>query len=222
MAVAIERGKKRTVASALEWPGWTRIGRDDDDALQALVDYAPRYAGAIRQAKLKAPRPASPADLTVVEDIAGNATTDYGVPGMAPARDGDALDAVELRRLEAILSASWQALERTAASAAGRPLRKGPRGGGRELEKIIEHVVDAHAAYLSTLGHQADPRGEQPGLDYIAALRAATHEGLALAIDGRLPAVGPRGGKRWSPRYFVRRAAWHILDHAWEIEDRIE
>jgi hypothetical protein len=26
---------------------------------------------------------------------------------------------------------------------------------------------------------------------------------------------------RWPPRYVVRRAAWHVLDHAWEIEDRI-
>jgi hypothetical protein len=26
--------------------------------------------------------------------------------------------------------------------------------------------------------------------------------------------------KLWSPRYFVRRSAWHALDHAWEIEDR--
>jgi hypothetical protein len=26
--------------------------------------------------------------------------------------------------------------------------------------------------------------------------------------------------KTWSPRYYVRRAAWYALDHAWEIEDR--
>jgi hypothetical protein len=27
-------------------------------------------------------------------------------------------------------------------------------------------------------------------------------------------------GKRWPPRYAARRIAWHVLDHAWEIEDR--
>ena len=35
------------------------------------------------------------------------------------------------------------------------------------------------------------------------------------------PLPDPRTTKRpWSPRYAVRRAAWHVLDHAWEIEDR--
>ncbi len=25
----------------------------------------------------------------------------------------------------------------------------------------------------------------------------------------------------WTARSFVRRVAWHTLDHTWEIEDRI-
>jgi hypothetical protein len=45
-------------------------------------------------------------------------------------------------------------------------------------------------------------------------------EGLEHAVTDGIPARGPRGGKRWSAPYFVRRAAWHVLDHAWEIEDR--
>jgi len=24
----------------------------------------------------------------------------------------------------------------------------------------------------------------------------------------------------WPARYAIRRTAWHVLDHAWEIEDR--
>jgi hypothetical protein len=46
-------------------------------------------------------------------------------------------------------------------------------------------------------------------------------DGLTAAAQGKIPAQGPRGGKRWSPRYFVRRVAWHVLDHAWELEDRL-
>jgi hypothetical protein len=46
--------------------------------------------------------------------------------------------------------------------------------------------------------------------------------GLVASVRGELPTEGPRGGVRWSARYTVRRAAWHTLDHAWEIEDRIE
>jgi hypothetical protein len=44
---------------------------------------------------------------------------------------------------------------------------------------------------------------------------------LEAAARGELPRVGPRGGLRWTPRFYVRYSAWHILDHAWEIEDRL-
>jgi hypothetical protein len=46
-------------------------------------------------------------------------------------------------------------------------------------------------------------------------------DALEASARGEIPARGPRGGRRWSPRYFVRRATWHILDHVWEIEDRM-
>ena len=42
----------------------------------------------------------------------------------------------------------------------------------------------------------------------------------AASAHGEVASHGPRGGVRWSARYFVRRAAWHALDHVWEIEDR--
>ena len=31
----------------------------------------------------------------------------------------------------------------------------------------------------------------------------------------------PDRGERWPMPYAARRIAWHALDHAWEIEDRI-
>ena len=61
------------------------------------------------------------------------------------------------------------------------------------------------------------------GLDAIAArddVREAAVQALERAAAGELPERGPRGGKLWSAHYFVRRAAWHVLDHAWEVEDR--
>ncbi|HXH23012.1 MAG TPA: hypothetical protein VNN10_13375, partial [Dehalococcoidia bacterium] len=99
--------------------------------------------------------------------------------------------------------------------------RKGPRGGGREAPAIVRHVLESEAGYLSALGRSfrpGDPAG--PAAEALR-LRDAVREGLAAAARGEIPPVGPRGGRRWSPRYFVRRAAWHLLDHAWEIEDRL-
>lgn len=54
----------------------------------------------------------------------------------------------------------------------------------------------------------------------MARTRAAIRAALVAAARGELPERGPRGGAIWTPRYYVRRAAWHTLDHAWEIEDR--
>jgi hypothetical protein len=46
----------------------------------------------------------------------------------------------------------------------------------------------------------------------------ATLEALARGDDPEDPSAVKR---RWSPRYFVRRSAWHAVDHAWELEDRV-
>ena len=51
-----------------------------------------------------------------------------------------------------MLRACWRAFDRAAAKAEGVELRKGPRGGGRDLDQIVEHVLDADGAYLGALG----------------------------------------------------------------------
>jgi hypothetical protein len=170
--------------------------------------------------KLRAPRDAS--EFRVVERLEGNATTDFGAPGMIPHADAQPLDAAELQRLKALLAAYWQAFDAARNAALGRELRKGPRGGGRELEAIVEHVLGAERGYLSQLGWKLgkDQAPDQDG--ELRRVRAAILEALPAAARGDLPARGPRGGLRWPPRYFVRRAGWHVVDHLWEIEDRLE
>jgi hypothetical protein len=51
--------------------------------------------------------------------------------------------------------------------------------------------------------------------------REAIRAALAAGARREIPRQGPRGGALWTPRYFVRRSAWHTVDHLWEIEDRI-
>ncbi len=128
--------------------------------------------------------------------------------------------ASDLERAIAILKACWRSFDRAVKNAGGRELRKGPRGGGRTLAEMIRHLLDADSAYLGKIGwaFQVDPKAE-PEAEF-RRMRAAILEGLAASAAGKLPAKGPRGGSRWTARYFVRRAAWHALDHAWEIEDR--
>ncbi len=218
--VYLETGAKRTFAGALDWPGWSRSGRDEASALEALAAYAPRYARALRGTRLGFRAPADARAFVVAERLPGDTNTDFGVPGRAPAADALPVDAAELRRLQTLLRAAWRALDASAEAAVGAALRKGPRGGGRDLDEIVRHVLDAEIAYLGRLGaplkrDEAEPLGAAARREREMAL-----ETLAAAARGELPAQGPRGGAHWSPRYFVRRAAWHVLDHAWEIEDR--
>ena len=208
--VFIERGAKRVFAGAIEWPGWCRSDRTEEAALEALVAYGPRYAKALGRRRFGFVAPADAGSLRVVERRAGNATTDFGAPGIAPEADDRPIDPREAKRLAAIMEAGWAALDRATAAAEGHVLRTGPRGGGRQLAKIVAHVADAEGAYRSKLGARP-AEGDA---------RAASLAAFASRARGDPPERTPRSGVLWSPRYFMRRAAWHVLDHAWEIEDR--
>lgn len=221
LEVYLERGNKRVFAGAIDWPGWCRIGRDEASALASLIQYSPRYASVLLPLKIGFQPPGDVSALTVVERLTGNATTDFGAPDAAPSRDANPVNEAELKRLQALLQACWLAFDTAAQAASGKELRKGPRGGGRDLEKIAQHVIGADAAYLSRLGVSYKTSEENSSSEEFKRIRTASLEGLASAAHGELPARGPRGGTRWTTRFFVRRSAWHVLDHAWEIEDRL-
>ena len=214
--IYFETGKKRVFACAVAWPGWSRSAASEDAAIQTLLDYAPRYARIFENEPAGFAIPKSSAEFKVVERVEGGSTTDFGVPWIEPAVDAPPLQGEDLSRLNLVLAACWHALEHAASQAEGKELRTGPRGGGRDREKILRHVFDANTSYLAKLAYKP-PRPIDTCDDAIQANFSA----LQVAAGGNLPKQGPRGGKLWSPRYFVRRAAWHILDHAWEIEDRI-
>jgi hypothetical protein len=219
LAVYLEIGPKRTFAGAVEWPGWCRSGRGEDEAIAALLAYAPRYALVAAAAGLTA---SAAADADVVERLKGGSGTDFGVPSVAPVADDRPLDAAELDRQSRLLSASWQAFDVAwrEADEANLELRKGPRGGGRDLPKMLGHVLEAEEAYLGALGSRHPRMPGATAADRMAVVRDTALEVLAARARGE-PLADPRNTLHpWSPRYFVRRSAWHVLDHAWEIEDR--
>lgn len=216
--VYVEVGAKRVFAGALEWPGWCRSAREEEGALEALIAYGSRYAGVLEGSGVRFTPPAKASTLEVVERLKGDATTDFGAPSIAPKADARSIDRRWRARQEKILQACWKAFDRAVENVAG-PLEKGPRGGGREVDAIVAHVVGAEASYARMIG--ADAKGfDEADAGARDDERAIVREGLERAVTDGIPAEGPRGGKRWSAPYFVRRAAWHVLDHAWEIEDR--
>lgn len=219
--VYLETGEARTFAGALDWPGWCRSGKDAAGALQALVDYGPRYQIALQGLKVDFKPPGDVSELEVMEHLEGDSTTDFGAPGAWPEYDSRPLSNEEADRLLTILQACWCAFDEAVEAADGRELRKGPRGGGRELNAILEHVAGAELAYLRSVGRKPAQNPDLDGENRLSQIREAVEDAVRAGVSGELPTEGPRGGVRWTARYFVRRVAWHVLDHAWEIEDRV-
>ena len=219
--VFLEIGKKRTFAGAIQWPGWCRGGRDEQSALLALLEYAPRYAGVLRTARIEFQSPADTSDFVVQECLEGDATTDFGAPSKTLSSDAEPVGEGELLHLQNLLKASWQAFDAAARSAEGRELRKGPRGGGRDLDRIIRHVLESEQGYLTRIGYRPPKFPGGDTAQELAHLRGAILDALATVSRDGVPAQGPRGGVRWTMRQFVRRVVWHALDHAWELEDRV-
>jgi hypothetical protein len=218
--VVLEVAPKKSFASALDWPGWSRGAKTPDEALEALVAYAPRYASVAKRARIPFDPPASSGDLEVVERLKGSGGTEFGVPGTPAAAEEDALRAADTDRLVTLLKAAWGAFDASARAAVGVELSKGPRGGGRDLDKIIGHVREAEVAYLGQLGSRSPDSSAEAPERPMAQLRR-TYVTALRAVAAGDPVADTRNTKRpWSPRYAVRRSAWHALDHAWEIEDR--
>ena len=213
--VAVEAGPKRTFAVALDWPGWARAGKTEEDALAALADYAQRYARVAGEPEL------ADAGYEVVERLKGGSGTDFGVPSSFAKADQRPLKPADAKRQERLLQAAWNAFDASARRAKGKELRLGPRGGGRSLEKMGSHVLEAEEAYLHQLGTKR-PKAVDASLESrMKRVRTAALASLAAAARGDDPPDPNQVRKRWSPRYFVRRSAWHALDHAWELEDRV-
>src|SRR5215831_10685966 len=160
LPVSLEVGQTRTFAIAHDWPGWCRSGRDEAAALHALYEYGPRYARALQTPRLQFRAPSAASDLVVVERLSGNATTNFGAPNLALSRDMQPVEPDEVQRWQDMLQACWRTFDTAVQTATGQALSKGPRGGGRDLTKIIEHVHDVDAGYLTSLGGNLQPSDE--------------------------------------------------------------
>lgn len=184
--------------TALDWPGWCRCARGEELALECLLDYAERYHAVVGEGF-------DPGPIEVIGRSQGNPTTDFGAPNVEGPWDDEPLDPAERERLLGLVEATWTYFDQVVAGAPAA-LRKGPRGGGRDRDAIVDHVRDAERSYAAKVGCRIAPRTRW---DDQRALLAT-----ALRAEGSISA--------WPARYAIRRCAWHVLDHAWEIEDKSE
>jgi hypothetical protein len=214
--IAEEVGAKRTFVWAVDWPGWCRSGKAGDVARATLLEAAARYASVAALAETPFPDvdAADPATaFQLVESTAGGGGTDFGVPSAIVESDRRPVSAGEAKRIRSLVGAAWETFDRVASSAPAE-LRKGPRGGGRDRDRMIDHVIGADHAYAREIGIRLSA-GSLDDRAAVEAERTAVLDALGRPSDG-----SPLADRRWTLRYAARRIAWHALDHAWEMEDR--
>jgi hypothetical protein len=209
--VALEVARRKVFATALDWPGWCRGARDESSAIESLLAYWPRYRPVVERSGLAPPEEAA---ALVEETLEGGTATDFGAPTAVAADERRPTSSADGDRLAALLAACWHVFDEVAAQSP-ESLRKGPRGGGRDRSAIVAHVVEAERAnYARRLGVRHRPFApDDPGA--IAALRRDVLNVLRRPSDG-----APVVDRGWTCRFAARYMAWHVLDHAWEIEDR--
>jgi hypothetical protein len=212
--VMLEQGKKkRVVACAFDWPGWDRSARIGEDVLAVLAAYRPRYAKVAELAGFGATFRAA-GDFTVVERLDGIGMTDYyGVSGRTAAPENDPMTDAECERKIALLRASWGTFDDIAARVTPE-LRKGPRGGGRDRDQIIQHVNRAEIDELAPKVGVKVPLETTDDAEALRAYRDAFVDGIREHHARGQPA------RSWALPFLIRRCSWHMLDHAWELADR--
>jgi hypothetical protein len=214
LRVILELGKKRrVVAGAMDWPGLDRWGTSEDDALQKLLAYVPRYAGVAKRAGM-ANALARARDAEVVERVPGSSSTDFwGIAHVPSQIEREVLSATDLERRLELLGACWAYFDDVAARASSQ-LRPGPRSAGRSRDQIIRHVYISEPEQFSRKVEVRTPPQDVMTPAGLARHRQAYLEAIRAYNDEGKPA------RSWPIQFLIRRTAHHAMDHAWEMEDR--
>ena len=213
----VDRGPKgkRSVAFAIDWPGWSRGAKTDELAVETLESYRERYrpvaglAGMARDFDAAGP-------LEIVEDKVGTPSTDFWAISFSPSStELDPMDEAEMERGVTVLRTCWAFFDGVAARVSPE-MRKGPRGGGRERDEIIRHVIRVESLdFAKQVGLQMPDGPTLTGEalreyreNYVAGMRAYN----AGEVERRM--------RSWTLPFLIRHSAFHTLDHAWEMEDK--
>jgi hypothetical protein len=213
----IEHGpkEKKSVAFSIEWPGWSRGAKTPELALETLESYRERYRPVASLAGMAAEFNAA-GPLEIVEDRIGPGSTDFwGISYGASSTEHDPMGDAALERGITLLRACWEYFDGVAARVSPE-MRKGPRGGGRDRDRIIRHVIRTESEdFAKQVGLRIpeeaalSPEGLlQHRKDYVAAMRAYNAGEVARRM------------RSWTLAFLIRHSAYHTLDHAWEMEDK--
>lgn len=217
LRVTLEIGPKgkRVAAVASDWPGLERGATTEAAAIERLRSYVPRYALVTRLAGMEAAFATSPV-VDVVEHYPGIGGTDFwGISFAFSSIDQQAMSGEEMERELTLMRACWTFFDAVRARVSAE-MQKGPRGGGRDRDRIVQHTLSVEKDWAGGVGVVTPDDA------------LLTDEGLRTYRDAYCQAIrdyhaqGKQAGKqaKWPLRYLIRHTAFHTLDHAWEMEDK--
>jgi hypothetical protein len=214
LRVILEVGKKRkVVAGAMDWPGLDRWGTSEDDAVERLLTYIPRYADVAGRAG-RDKEFTTAGDVEIVERVPGSSSTDFwGIAHVPSQIERDVLSPADLERRLDLLRACWGYFDDVAARISGH-LRPGARSAGRTRDQIIRHVYINEPEQFS---RKVEVR--TPPEDVMTSAGLATHRQAYLDAIRAYNAAG-KPARTWPIQFLIRRTGHHVMDHAWEMEDR--
>jgi hypothetical protein len=215
LRVALEIGPKgkKVAAVAPDWPGLERGGKTGEAAMERLEAYRPRYAQIAKLAGMDNEFAAT-TTIELVEEYQGPGSTDFwGISFGFSSIDKQPVSSAELERELALMQACWTFFDQVRWRVSAE-MQKGPRGGGRDRDRIVQHTISVEADWAGGLGLPAIPSDKKLTDEELNARRAAYCEAIrAFHAEGKM-------AKKWPLRYLIRHTAFHMLDHAWEMEDK--
>jgi hypothetical protein len=217
LRITLELGPKgkKVVAVAPDWPGLERGAKTGEHAIERLRSYSLRYSQVAKLAEMDAQFDAI-TNVDVVEQYSGTPSTDFwGISFAFSSIDKQGMLGDELERELRLMQACWAFFD-DVRSHVSAEMQKGPRGGGRDRDRIVGHTLYTEQDWATGVGVHT-PDGAM-----------LTPEGLKAHRDAYCHAIrdyhsqGKLAGKmaKWPLRYLIRHTAYHTLDHAWEMEDK--
>lgn len=224
--VTLEIGPKgkKVVAVAADWPGLERGAATGEAAIERLLSYVPRYAQVAKLAGMEAAFATGTTSTTgsavdVVEHYPGTGSTDFwGISFAFSDIDRQAMSGEALERELTLMRACWMFFD-DVRSRVSAEMQKGPRGGGRDRDRIVRHVLFTEQDWAKMLGVLTPQEAQQAmliggDLNVLNAYRDAYCSAIRASHSQNKMA------RKWPLRFLIRHTAFHTLDHAWEMEDK--
>jgi hypothetical protein len=215
LRVTLEVGPKdkKVVAVAADWPGLERGAKTGEAAVEKLQSYMPRYAKVAKLAGLDAEF-AAITGVDVVEQYPGVGSTDFwGISFAFSNIDRKQMSSEDLERELKLMKGCWKLFDNVRGRVSAE-MQKGPRGGGRDRDRIVRHVLANEQDWAKKLGLRnagdsavTDDKGVKAfRVAYCKAIRTFNSE--------------EKMARTWPLRYLIRHTAYHTMDHTWEMEDK--